>query len=121
MFDPGTYNDWTIYEGAAFAKSFSCPGIASAVGYSARMDIRNAKRPTADLILSLTTDNGRIALTSNGTRLIVALSLIAPDTVDLDFSQGFYDIEIVPPAGEDATWRALEGTIAYSRNATAAP
>ena len=118
---PGVYSGWTIYEGSVFTASLTWPGIVSAVGYDARMDIRKSKRPDADLILALTTGNGRLALSSDGTDLTIALTITAPDTVGLDFSQGYYDIEIVPPAGEDATWRALEGTIAYDRNVTAAP
>lgn len=127
---PGEHNDWIIYEGARFTVALMWPGIDTTVGYTARMDIRKAKTPTATRILELTMGNGRIQLSTETADtvdyLVIGIDLPASDTKRLSFplvDEAFiahYDIEITPPEGEEYTWRALEGTITYSREVTAA-
>jgi hypothetical protein len=126
---PGEYNDWTIYEGSRFTVSVMWPGIDTTVGYTARMDIRKAKSPTATAILQLTSaDFMQLATETVDTvdYLVIGIDIPASETKRLAFGLvsgayiGYYDIEIVPPTGEDYTFRALEGTINYSREVTAA-
>ena len=63
---------------------------------------------------------------ANASYLCVGIDIPATDTKRLSFKPvdgiltGYYDIEIIPPTGEEYTWRALMGTITYSREVTAA-
>lgn len=125
---PGRFDGWTVYEGSVFGGTLTWPGIATAVGYSAEMQIRAAESRSSAEILTLSTTNGRLALSSNGTDLTVTLRITAPDTVGWTVLPGtdglpraHYDIKITPPSGADDTWCALQGTIGYDRDTTAVP
>lgn len=129
MNTPGEYNDWIIYEGTRFTVSLMWPGISTTAGYSARMDIRKQKTPTSTRILELTTANyvqlSTVAVDTED-YLVIGIDIPASDTKLLSFPVvdgafvAHYDIEIVPPTGEEYAWRALMGTIAYDREVTAA-
>lgn len=116
----GVYNGWTIEEGGAWAKTVRWPGVSDATGWLARMDIRQAREKTSSLILALTIANGRIGLSSGGGYLVISLSVPASATKNLPFNGvGHFDLELIPPSGEDDAFRALQGTIAYSKEVTA--
>lgn len=118
---PGTYSGWTIYEGSEWSASVTWPGISSASGYSARMDVRELQHPQGTRLISLTVANSRVSLSSAGGNLVITLNIPSTDTLNLSQKTGpfHYDLEIVPPSGEAHAWRALMGTIAYSREVTA--
>ncbi len=126
---PGEYSGWTIYEGTRFTVSLMWPGISDLTGYDVRMDIRKAQTPTATPILQLTTDDYMqlaIETVDAISYLVIGIDIPASETKRLSFKAqdgsliAYYDIEIVPPTGEEYAWRALMGTIAYSREVTAA-
>jgi len=52
--------------------------------------------PTGAALLELTTANGRIALQSANTQILLTLS--AATTTNLDFKEGVYDLELVKAA-----------------------
>ncbi len=84
-------------------------------GYTARMQIREFKE-SADVIVELTTGNGRITL--GGALGTIALEISAEDTEDLVFPEsltGVYDLELVN--GTTVT-RLLEGTVYYNLEVT---
>lgn len=121
----GEYNGWTIEEGAVFASTVKWPGISDATDYEARMDVRLARDATSAAIVQLTSNPAAgLTLSSAGGFLVIAITIDAPDTVSLDFpSSGiaYYDIEVIPPTGEDDAFKALYGQIRYRREVTAAP
>lgn len=65
-------------------------------GFTARMQIRESVESTTTL-LSLTTENSRIAL--DNTAKTITLTISATDTAALDFSTGVYDLELVSGGG----------------------
>src|SRR3569832_1037289 len=119
---PGTHNEWILYEGSHFSESFAWPDIDDETGYSAHMTIRQRRDPESTVLLDLTSDGGGLVLSISDGKLLVSITIPAPDSENLDVpfvvGQGHiahYDVEITPPSGADYTWRALMGTIAYSR------
>lgn len=77
------------------------------------MQVR-AERDAADILLELTTENGRIALgDEQGT---VDLVVSADDTAAIDWQAGVWDLEIVHPGG-DVT-RLAEGCVGVSQEVT---
>lgn len=115
------YDGWTIDEGSFWAATVRWPGVSDATGWLARMDIRQAREKTSTLILALTIANDRLAVSSNDGYLVISISVPASATKGLAFNGvGHYDLELIPPTGEDAAFRALQGTIRYNKEVTAA-
>lgn len=81
-------------------------------GYTARMQIRRTIE-SSTVLLSLTTENGRITLGSNTG--IMELLITAADTATIS-SSGVYDIEIISPTG--VTDRILQGNFTLSEEVT---
>lgn len=81
-------------------------------GYRARMQIRQI--PGAEILLELTTENGRIALRDNG---LVEIRTVARDTAALDFHRAKYDLELISAGGE--VTRLLEGSMKLKKEITA--
>src|SRR5688500_16912444 len=105
---PGSYG-FTIVQGATFTQTWSIDGIVTAVGYTSQIDIRETKVATSDLILTLSTANGRTVLSSNGASLIAVHTISAADTAALDFREGWYDWKISGPGGSVLYY--LEGPV----------
>lgn len=110
----------TIEQGATFRHSLALKvgaGVTSPAldmtGYSARMQLR-ADYTATDVLLELTSSNGRIIITPLAGTLELAIS--ATDTALLDFSKAIYDLEIESANGE--VTRILQGVITLSKEVT---
>jgi len=116
------YNDWVLEEGSRFTTEVQYPGINDATGYAARMHIRSAQARDSVVALQVSTGNGYIGLDSVSGYLVISVAIPATALTDLHFVKqlgvnglGYYDLEIVPPSGEDDVFRILRGSILYSR------
>lgn len=107
--------DLTIEQGATFTLSMFYQDDAGAAvdltGYSARMQLRSAVAST-DVALSLTTENGRIAI--DGARGLIALTILAADTATIS-GAGVYDLEVVLGA---TVHRIMEGSYTINPEVT---
>jgi hypothetical protein len=86
--------------------------IYDLTGYTARMQVRKSKNST-DTEIELTTENGRITI--DGANGLITCNLAASATTLLDFSKGFYDLEIVTGSTVE---RLLEGRVTLSKEVT---
>lgn len=113
---PGTY-DITIYKGATFARVLTWRDSANALvnltGFTARMHMR-VSQDEATPFLTLTTENGRIAL--GGALGTITLSITATDTSTIAENAGVYDLELVSSGG--VVTRLLEGEVLLSKEVT---
>lgn len=109
--------DFYIEQGATFNKTItwndgnSVPVNLS--GYTARMQIRKSFSSDTP-ILTLTTENGHIAL--GGALGTITLTLQAADTEPLETFCGVYDLELESASG--FVTRLLEGQVTISREVT---
>lgn len=81
-------------------------------GFTARMSIKDYVGGT--VLLSLTTENSRIAL--DNTAKTITLTLAATDTDDLTWTSGVYDLEMVSGSGEVTA--LLSGRITVQQEVT---
>lgn len=79
-------------------------------GATARMDIRDSN---GALLLSLTTENGRLVIAAPG-RLIITLT--AAETAAIAWSAGVYDLELQMSNGDVTRW--AQGSVSVSREVT---
>ncbi len=84
-------------------------------GYTARMQVR----PSVDsdtVILSLTTENGRIELGDTDG----SIALYVPDTVMIEIPEGIYvyDLELVAPSSSLYVYKLLQGNFAVRSEVT---
>jgi hypothetical protein len=120
----GIYNI-TCQQGSTFARTitFKYPDPNSPpadptylfwnfTGYTARMQVRRTI-DSSTIIISLTTENGRITL--GGATGIIELNITAADTATLT-SSGVYDLEIISNAG--VVNRILQGNFTLSQEVT---
>lgn len=116
--------DRSILQGATFSWSFTwktAPDEDSAktpvnlTGCTARMQIRS-KVESPEVLLSLTTENGGIAL--GGTAGTIELLIDADDTAAITWTSGVYDLEIVFPGGQ--VRRLMYGSVVVSPEVTRA-
>ncbi len=112
---PGTYN-MTIYQGSDW--EFWVPGyrdtvgqIVDLTGYTAKMQIRDRKG--GELLVELTTENGRIVL--GGAAGTILLTLDHATTAAMRRG-GVYDLELTSSAGKRG--RLLQGSVALSEEVT---
>jgi len=112
----GTYN-LTIEQGStlnlAMTWNDSSGAAINLTGYTARMQVRPAVESNVTL-LSLTTENGRIAL--GGAAGTITLTVSATDTAALAATTGVYDLELVSSGG--TVTRLLQGTVTISKEVT---
>ena len=80
--------------------------------HTARMQVRRTVESTTPMI-SLTTENGRIAI--NSAAGLITLSISAADTAALT-SSGVYDLEIISSSG--LVSRVIQGTFTLSLEVT---
>ncbi len=107
-----------VYQGATWVRVLAWKAGTPAVpvdlsGCTARMQVR-PRVDSADVLLELTTDNGRIVL--GGDTGQVALQLTADETELLDWRQGVYDLEVEFPGG--TVRRLAQGQIVVSPEVT---
>jgi len=110
----------TLEQGATWRHSFALKGGSAAndpalnlAGYVARMQLRT-DIPAPDVLLDMSTTNGRITVDALAGRLDLLLS--AADTAALDFDRAVYDLEIESAGGE--VTRVLAGTVTLSKQVT---
>lgn len=113
---PGHY-DFTIYQGATFSRVLTWRDenndAINLSGYTARMQLREST-DAGDAFVSLTTENGGIAL--GGAAGTVTLTISAADTAAIGETAGVYDLELVSAGG--VVTRLLEGEVLISREVT---
>ena len=117
---PAAKLNLVIEQGATFTHQLQLrdgPDIYSPVkdltGYTARIQLRSDIN-SPDVILELTTENGRIALSPLEGK--IQLKLSATETSALDFAKAVYDMEVSSPTG-DVT-RVIQGNFSLSRQVT---
>jgi hypothetical protein len=88
----------------------------SVAGYKARMQIRKAFKSPDPPLISLTSDAGDIVL--GGALGTITAKIIAENTAALEIKQGVYDLELVPPSGEDDAFRFIEGVVIVTPEVT---
>lgn len=108
----------SILQGETFHKVYTWKAGAPAVpvdltGCTARMQVR-AQVQNADVLLELSTANGRIGL--GGAAGTITLDLSATDTAALAWTLGVYDLEIVHPDG--SVRRLMAGPVKVSPEVT---
>lgn len=117
------YHDFTAEQGATFdpVLTYHDPAGAPMIfsGYTARMHVRESYGATAP-VLSLTTENGGITLSSGTIALLVSATqmgeLIIPDSGGIPpIRVFFYDLELI--VGTTVT-RLLGGKFIVSRGVT---
>lgn len=108
--------DLCIQQGATFSRLIRWKADGANVnlsGFSARMQIRPTAA-SATTTLSLTTENGRIAL--GGTAGTITLTISATDTAAITAGRYVYDLELVSAGG--IVTRLLQGIVTVSANVT---
>jgi hypothetical protein len=92
---PDTY-DFTIWQGASFYETLT---VYSDAGTTIRnlsnctVTMNVTKQPKGDLLIALSTSNGKITL--DGPNGIIRLALSASDTSNIQWKRGYYEISIV--------------------------
>lgn len=114
---PASEYDLSIEQGATYPIAFTyktAEGTArNLTGYTARMQVR-ASTSAADVLLELTTENGRITINGPAGRIDLVLP---PDVTEaITWRRGVYDLELVSPAGD--VQRLLRGRVEVSREVT---
>lgn len=122
---PGTLN-FTIYQGSTFrlpliwrTRVGTTVTPVDITPYTIRMQLRK-KLKDEEILLELTTENGRIAKTTpeEGT---FELNLTSEETALLTFNQAVYDLEFViahPEPAADYVVRLLSGIITLDKEVT---
>lgn len=114
----GKYNI-VILQGATYSRTINWKDVEQdpidITDYTARMHIR-PELESSDILLQLTTENGRIEITDpeNGQ---FRIQLTAAETDELDFEDAVYDLELVAPGGEPV-FRLLRGKARVSLQIT---
>lgn len=113
---PGQY-DFTIYQGATFARTLTWKDendtAINVTGFTARMQIRTSQDAESPFI-TLTTENGGITL--GGTSGTIALTISAASTSAITETSGVYDLELV--SGTGIVTRLLSGEVLISKEIT---
>lgn len=117
---PGTYN-LTVTENAKHTQTFTIAGIVTAVGYTAKVDMRAGEKPTDTLVLALTSSpTAGLVLSSGGSSLSIAMTLTEAQ-VDLiaDAIQAgvMWSLKVTDPAG--GTLQYLKGKVTITRTPSA--
>ena len=101
----GTYR-MVCEQGATFERVFTLTDESSQPldlsGFTARMDVR-PEVDSNEIYLTLTTENGRLAIVDN----VLTVSISAEETATIP-EDGVYDIELI--AEDDTVTRLLKGT-----------
>ena len=118
----GVY-DFEVVENATRTLSITRSGVATATGWSARLDIRNDNTPSYSLWLSLTSPSGGIVLTSDGSLLTIAVTItetqadaLVAAAVAAGQMKGRYSLKLTKP--DTTTEQLLHGTVTMIRTPT---
>lgn len=107
-----TYN-LSIEQGATFEQEIrykdSTGNPIDLTGYTAKMQIRNAKDNT--LVIELSTDNGKITITENQLNIVIS----ATETSAMSLKDMVYDLEITK---DSIVTRLLQGNVVISKEVT---
>lgn len=109
-------HDLCIPQGATFSRviRWKADGVnVNLTGFTARAQIRPTPSSNTTT-LSLTTENGRIAL--GGSAGTITLSISATDSAALTAGRYVYDLELVSAGG--IVTRLLQGVVTVSANVT---
>lgn len=85
-------------------------------GYAARMQIRQKHSSPDPAALTFSTTDGSIVL--GGVDGTIHVEASAEATSGVEIKAGVYDLELIPPSGEDDTFRLVEGTVTISKEVT---
>lgn len=120
MSDVAKY-DLVIQRGATFRRIFiwqTSAGVPQSLeGYKARSQIRNSVG--GDVLVELTTENGRITLEPSGDTTTGEVHLYIGATVTADLVEsGVWDLELYNPTDPDEVVRLVEGRVDISSQVT---
>jgi hypothetical protein len=117
---PAAKLNLVIEQGATFVHQLQLrdgPDIYSPIkdltGYTARIQLRSDIN-SPDVILELTTENGRISISPLEGK--IQLRLGAAETSALEFAKAVYDMEVSSPLG--IVTRVVQGNFSLSRQVT---
>jgi hypothetical protein len=96
-----------------FARKNPAGGVIGMTGFTARMQVR-ASIISPDILLDLTTENGRLAINEAAGEVRIILN--AATTSAIQWPRGVYDMELVSPTG--GVSRMLYGEITVSKEVT---
>jgi hypothetical protein len=85
-------------------------------GYRARMQMRQKFASPDPPLLDLTTENG--AITLGGATGEIHVEAISELTAAIKVKRGVYDLELIPPSGEDYAFRLIAGEVIVSPEVT---
>jgi len=109
---PTNYNI-ELFQGSFFRRTlvYKVSGIPlDLTGYTVRAQIRST--PQSTLIKAFTTT---IPNPTNGN---IVMELLATETAELNFVSAKYDVELIPPTGEEYASRILQGDVLLSKEIT---
>lgn len=117
----GAKLDMEIVQGATFLVNLEWQTATNTPidlsGYSARMQIRS-EHSSSNVLIELTTANGRIALNTPTTGGI-QLKITAADAEAISWSSGVYDLELIHTVGaEQVVDNILYGNVTVRKNVT---
>jgi hypothetical protein len=117
MIEPTCY-DIYIPKGATYDQTFTWKDDSGHIydlsAYTARMQIRVTVTAPDPPIISLTTENDGITLTSTDPN--ISLFISDTDTSSVTISSGVYDLELKAP--DNTVIRLLQGKVTFSPNVT---
>lgn len=117
---PAANHDIMIEQGSVFTLDLIYKDAEGAVinltGWHARMQIRASYASPDPAILSFTDEDGSIVL--GGALGTIHIEAPATTTADITIKKGVYDLELVPPSGEDDAFRLIEGKVVVSPEVT---
>lgn len=112
-------HDFEIVQGATFRPIFVWKPegvVADLTGCTARMQVRSSN-VSKDILLELTTENGKIAL--NDPLGSIKLNISATETAALTWANGVYDLELEFPEDSDTyVEKLLRGNVYIMREVT---
>jgi hypothetical protein len=85
--------------------------VINITGYTARMQVRQT-RPSTTVLLSATTENGKLVIDGSNGKVTISLSATAAIT----WLTGVYDLELASPGG--VVTRLIEGSVTVSQEVT---
>lgn len=113
-------HDITIEQGSVFVLPLvwkTALGVPINVsGYKARMQVRKTYKSDDPPLISITSDAGDITL--GGALGTITAKIVASDTATLEIKQGVYDLELIPPSGEDDAFRFIQGEVTVTPEVT---
>lgn len=85
-------------------------------GWEARMQIRQKYASPDPSLVSLSTTDGSIVL--GGVLGTIKAKVTSELTAALTIKRGVYDLELIPPSGEDDAFRLIEGGVTVTPEVT---